>query len=197
MNDMNILIRKTQINQASVGHTLQASLLLLACFLVPTTVIGGELEAYNNKGEPAFSLADLEGKTHVLSDYRGKVVLVNFWASWCPPCIREMPELQRLKKHFADRPFEVFTINVAEQKYRVRKFTRSIKLDLPVLLDASSRTYNRWNVNILPTSFLVDVHGQIRYRARGNPGWDGAETLSVINAMMPEQKQLNDKHPGQ
>jgi len=167
-------------------HTLQTSLLVLACFLVPASVIGGGLEAYSIKGEPAFSLADLEGKTHVLSDYRGKVVLLNFWASWCPPCIREMPELQRLQKHFADRPFEVITINVAEQRYRVRKFTRSIKLDLPVLLDASSKTYNRWNANILPTSFLVDVHGQIRYRVRGNPGWDETDALSVINTLIPE-----------
>jgi len=185
------------MNQTPAGHALQASLLVLACFLVPATAISGGLEAYQNKTEPAFSLADLEGKTHVLSDYRGKVVLVNFWASWCPPCIREMPELQRLKKHFTDRPFELLTINVAEQKYRVRKFTRSIKLDLPVLLDASSKTYNNWNVNILPTSFLIDVHGQIRYRARGNPGWDDADTLSAINAMIPGQKRQSDKQPGQ
>jgi thiol-disulfide isomerase/thioredoxin len=197
MSDMSISIRKIELNQTPTGYPLQTGLLVLACLLVPVTAIGGGLEAYSNKGEPAFSLADLEGNTHVLSDYRDKVVLVNFWASWCPPCIREMPELQRLKKHFADRPFEVLTINVAEQKYRVRKFTRSIKLDLPVLLDASSKTYNRWGVNILPTSFLVDIHGQIRYRVRGNPGWDDAETLSVINAMTSEQKRQSDKQPGQ
>ena len=180
-------MRETHMNQMPTGATIRTSLLVLACLLAPAIATGGGLEPYRNKAEPAFSLADLAGKTHSLSDYRGKVVLVNFWASWCPPCIHEMPELQKLKRHFADRPFEVLTINVAEQKHKVSQFSRSIKLDLPVLLDVSSRTYNRWNVDMLPTSFLVDVHGQIRYRVRGNPGWDDTDTLSAINAMTPGQ----------
>lgn len=174
------------MNRQRASRALLAPLLLLSCLLTPATGAGGELAPYSKKTGATFSLLDLKGKKHSLSDYRGKVVLVNFWASWCPPCIREMPELQKLKKHFADRPFEILTINVAEPEDRISQFSRSIKLNLPVLLDVSSKTYHRWDVNILPTSFLIDGGGQIRYRARGNPGWDGRETLSVINALLAE-----------
>lgn len=122
---------------------------------------------------------------HTLPDYKGKVVLVNFWASWCPPCIFEMPELKRLKKHFADRPFEILAINVGEKKYKVRKFSKLIKLDLPVLLDTASETFDDWGVKTLPTSFLIDSRGQIRHRVRGNPGWETEEIRNIIEKMMP------------
>lgn len=179
------LATKPLMIQLFTNRTLVTPLILLGCLLAPAAVTGGELESYSKNTEPGFSLTDLNERTHALSDYTGKVVLVNFWATWCPPCIREMPELQKLKKHFADRPFEVVTINVAEPKDRVSKLSRSIKLDLPVLLDTAGKTYHRWEVSILPTSFLIDSDGKIRYRARGNPGWDETETLSVIRTMMP------------
>lgn len=165
---------------------LQASVLILMVVLLsPFSVYGARpLEPYteNNK---AFTLTDLLGNKHTLPDYRGKVVLVNFWASWCPPCIYELPELLRLKEHFADRPFEIVTINVGEKKYKVRKFIKLINFDLPVLLDTSSETFNRWGVKTLPTSFLIDSDGKTRYRIRGNPGWDNDETLSIIEGMLP------------
>ena len=123
----------------------------------------------------------------LLSDYRGKVILVNFWASWCPPCIYEMPELKKLKKHFANRPFEVLAVNVGEKKYKVRKFSKLINLDLPVLLDTDSNTYNKWRVKTLPTSFLIDSDGQIRYKVRGNPGWENKETLLIIEKIISRQ----------
>ena len=96
-----------------------------------------------------------------------------------------MPELQKLKKHFVNRPFEVLTINVAEKKYKVRKFTNIIKLNLPVLLDTSSKTYNDWRVNILPTSFLIGSDGKVRYQIRGNPGWQNEESITIIENMLP------------
>ncbi len=96
-----------------------------------------------------------------------------------------MPELQRLKKHFADRPFEIIAINVGEKKYKVRKFAKLIKLELPVLLDTASETYNDWGVKTLPTSFLIDSTGQVRYSVRGNPGWETEETRNIIEAIMP------------
>jgi peroxiredoxin len=96
-----------------------------------------------------------------------------------------MPELQRLKKHFADQPFEAITINVGEKKYKVRKFSKLINLELPVLLDTSSETFDDWGVKTLPTSFLIDSTGQIRYQVRGNPGWETDEIRSIIKQMMP------------
>ena len=160
-------------------------LLTLACLLLPTSATSVELETYSGKVSLNFSLSDLKGKIHTLPDYKGKVVLVNFWASWCPPCIYEMPELKRLKKHFADRPFEILAINVGEKKYKVRKFSKLIKLELPVLLDTSSETFDDWGVKTLPTSFLIDSRGQIRYQVRGNPGWETEEIRNIIEEMMP------------
>jgi len=133
-----------------------------------------------------FILPDVKDVRHALSDYRGKVVLINFWASWCPPCITEMPELTKLKQQFAGQPFEIITLNVGEKRYRVRKFVKLINFDLPVLLDTSSETFDNWGVKTLPTSFILDANGNIRYRVRGNPGWENEETLTIIEKLIAE-----------
>ena len=154
--------------------------------LSPFAVNGADFIPIDHENDLDFSLPDLKDKPHSLFDYRGKVVLVNFWASWCPPCIYEMPELTRLKAQLADKPFEIIAINVGEKKYKVRKFTRVINFDLPVLLDTSNDTFNDWGVKTLPTSFLVDASGQIRYQVRGNPGWENETTLSLIATLINE-----------
>ena len=162
----------------------------LFCLLLPLSSSGTQLEPITGDISSTFTLIDTKDQKHALSDYSGKVVLINFWASWCPPCIYEMPELQKLQNHFASRSFEVITINVGENKYKVRRFSKAIKLKLPVLLDTTKNTFNRWGVATLPTSFLIDSGGHIRYKARGNPGWEDQETLSVIEKMI---QQLTDK----
>jgi thiol-disulfide isomerase/thioredoxin len=162
------------------------SLFILTCLLLPLTVASGELEPYTETDQPGFSLPDLKDKTHHMSDYQGKVVLVNFWASWCPPCIYEMPELTRLKQQLADRPFEILALNVGEKKYRVRKFTKLINFELPVLLDTRNDTFNNWGVKTLPTSFLIDGNGKIRYGVRGNPGWEHEDSVALIEKLIAE-----------
>lgn len=157
----------------------------LYCLLLTCTVFSAELKPYHFDKNPDFSLSDLSGKIHQLSDYRGKVVLINFWASWCPPCIYEMPELQRLQMSLKGQPFEILAINAGEKKYKVRKFSKMIKLELPVLIDPQKSTFNKWYIKSLPTSFLVDENGIVRYKVRGNPGWERIETRSIIEKMMP------------
>lgn len=159
---------------------------LFIALLSPLSVNGGEIERFEKPLQLTFSLPDYNGETHTLPDYHGKVVLINFWATWCPPCIYEMPELMRLKQHFADKPFEILAINVAEKKYRVRKFTKTIKLSLPVLLDTKNEAFTDWGVKTLPTSFLVDARGKTRYRIRGNPGWEDEETFDMIGKLIAE-----------
>jgi thiol-disulfide isomerase/thioredoxin len=168
-------------------------LILLATLLSSFTVHGARpLEPYtgNNK---EFSLVDLKDKKHTLSDYQGKVVLVNFWASWCPPCIYEMPELTRLKKQLSDQPFEILALNVGEKKYKVRKFAKLINFHLPVLLDTSEETFDTWGIKTLPTSFLIDTDGNIRYRVRGNPGWDTEDTIKAIEQLISEPSTKDHK----
>jgi peroxiredoxin len=102
-----------------------------------------------------------------------------------------MPELTKLKQQFAGQPFEVIALNVGEKRYRVRKFAKLINFKLPVLLDTSNETFNSWGVKTLPTSFLLDANGNIRYRVRGNPGWDLKETTSIIEKLIAETTLTN------
>lgn len=166
--------------------SLAPVILLLATLLSPFNSFAAQsLVPYTGENK-TFELTDIKGKAHTLTDYQGKVILVNFWASWCPPCIYEMPELTRLKTQLADQPFEVLALNVGEKKYKVRKFIKLINFDLPVLLDTSKETFDSWGIKTLPTSFLIDADGNIRYRVRGNPGWDEKNTITIIEQLISE-----------
>ena len=164
------------------------ALFLLACLLFSPAVFSTDLESYS-KDNLNFSLADLKGKPHTLADYRGKVILVNFWASWCTPCVLEMPELTQLKQHMAGQPFEIIAINVGERENRVKHFVKRIDFNLPVLLDISSKAFKQWNIEIMPSSFLIDANGFVRYRVLGNPGWDNEQTLSLIEQLIKENEK--------
>ena len=168
---------------------------LLIALLWPLSLHSGEIEGFEKPLKLTFSLPDFDGELHTLPDYHGKVLLINFWATWCPPCIYEMPELMQLRQQFADTPFEILAINVAEKKYRVRKFTKTTRLTLPVLLDSDNKAFTDWGVKTLPTSFLVDARGRTRYRIRGNPGWEHAETLKLIEGLIAETTALSYSEP--
>ena len=164
------------------------ALLLLNCLLLPATVFSANVFSYQEEIPASFTLPDLSDEQHSMSDYRNKVVLVNFWASWCPPCIYELPELTHLKEQMSDQPFEILAINVGEKKYKVRKFTKLVNFELSVLLDTSKTLFDEWQIKTLPTSYLIDADGNIRYRIRGNPGWDTPETLTLIQQLITEQR---------
>ncbi|MBE9560614.1 MAG: TlpA family protein disulfide reductase [Proteobacteria bacterium] len=163
-----------------------ASLLFIVVALTSTTFTYAAQSFVPYTGDNNFALDDLKGERHTSPDHHGKVVLVNFWASWCPPCIYELPELQRLKQAFPEQSFVILAINVGEKKYKVRKFAKLINYELPVLLDTSKKTFNDWDIKTLPTSFLIDSAGNIRYRVRGNPGWDNEDTLDLIRKLITE-----------
>jgi thiol-disulfide isomerase/thioredoxin len=169
--------------------TLQYPLILLAWLLTSAAFAGGTLEPFEGGStEPDFSLPDLKGATRAPADYRGKVMVVNFWASWCPPCIKEMPGIQRLQERLADQPFVILPVNVGELKYRVWKFVKLINFTLPVLLDSNSKTFESWGVSVLPTSFLLDTSGRIRYRVQGDLEWDSEDVVSLIEALINEEE---------
>jgi len=169
--------------------SLYLLLALVFCLVLPVAARGAELEPQSGDAGMIFRLPDLHDQPHSLSDYRGKVVLINFWASWCPPCVQEMPDLVRLQQRLADRPFQVLALNVGEKKYRVRKFVKLIGFDLPVLLDTASEIFNAWHVETLPTTFLIAADGRVRYRALGNPDWNDPDTIAVIEALLSETGQ--------
>jgi len=150
-------------------------------------IAGGTLEAvHHDENIAQFELEGIDGKIHRLSDYQGKVVLINFWASWCPPCIQEIPSMQRLENSFPDRPFEIVAINVAEQKRKVNYQAKRINMNFIVLLDPESKTFKQWQTKILPTSFIVDKKGHTRYLAQGPIEWDTDEVSTTIEKLLIE-----------
>ena len=167
-------------------HTFFVAIICLAL----TQVAGsGELSPYTAQpGMAAFDLPDLKGQQHTLEDYRGQVVLVNFWASWCPPCIQEMPVLEKLKQKLDEQPFEILAVNVGEAKYRVWKFVKLINFGLQVILDTRKNTFNSWGLSVLPTSFLLDRKGNIRYRVIGDVEWDSEEVITLVEALINEEE---------
>ena len=168
---------------------VHATLLGIICLALAQAAGGNELYPYTAQPDAAgFSLPDVQGRQHSLDDYRGRVVLVNFWASWCPPCIQEMPVLEKLGKMLDGQPFEILTVNVGEARYRVWKFVKLIKFGLPVLLDARKDTFTAWGVSVLPTSFLLDKKGRIRYQVKGDVEWDSDTVISLIETLVNEEE---------
>ena len=137
---------------------------------------------------PTLTLTDLGDRQHSLSDYRGKVVLVNFWATWCAPCVIEMPGMQRLLSSMKGRPFAILAVNVQEEKTKVWRFKNMLKVDFPALLDSDGATSETWDVQFYPTSFLVDSKGHIRYTAHGMIDWDSDENRRLIEQLMPDRQ---------
>ena len=169
------------------NRTINKMFLAVLIWLSNPVLAEGALETYHNAAEfAAFELEDVNGHIHRLSDYQGKVVLVNFWASWCPPCIQEIPSMQRLAKSLRNRPFEIVAINVSEQKQRVKYQSKRINMTFTVLLDTEGKTFQHWQAKILPTSFIVDRKGRIRYLAQGPLEWDTDEVSAIIEKLLIE-----------
>jgi thiol-disulfide isomerase/thioredoxin len=144
-----------------------------------------ELKLWDGGPAPALALKDLGGRDHRLADYKGRVVLVNFWATWCAPCRDEMPSIQRLGDKLAGRPFVVLAVNLDEPESRIRKFLSEVKLDFPVLLDAGRRVARAWNARILPASYIVGPDGRVRYTVVGEIHWDHEHIVSRITELLP------------
>jgi peroxiredoxin len=117
---------------------------------------------------PEIALPDLQGQEVKLSDLRGKVVLVNFWATWCKPCKEEMPAMQAAYDKLRDKGFVVLAVNELEDVKRVAEHIQTHGHTFPVVMDHNNRVANRYGVVGLPASFLVDPQGIVRERISGN-----------------------------
>jgi peroxiredoxin len=135
---------------------------------------------------PAFELTDTEGKLHQLADYRGQVVVLNFWATWCPPCREEMPAMQRLHEMVAGEPIAVIGINVGEDENTIFLFTADYPVRFPLLMDQEGRVVEDYPVIGLPTTYIIDPAGIIRHRAVGTREWDAPELVDELRALLKE-----------
>ncbi len=135
---------------------------------------------------PDFELPDLDGHRHRLSEYRGKVVLLNFWATWCPPCRREMPSMERLYQKLKGQPFMVLAVDQQESEDDVFIFAGQLdpQPTFPILLDAESQTTALYAVKGLPASVIVDRDGRMAYRAMGGRAFDHPDIERAIRELL-------------
>ena len=169
-------------------------LLLATALLLARAIAAGALTANPDPNAPAtgFELKALDGTTHRLDDYRGKVVLLNFWASWCPPCLAELPGIQRLADQLVDERFQVLLINVGESPFRIDKFMKLVNIRLTSLLDPDGGTFRVWGGSIYPTSFILDAEGRLRYRALGPIEWDGDDVVAAVRGLLPHPQAASE-----
>jgi peroxiredoxin len=162
---------------------LRFALLLLLALALPAPA--QPLNEWKGGSAPALELTDVDGKVHRLADYRGKAVLVNFWATWCVPCREEMPSMEQLRAAMQGKPFVVLAVNVGEGGRVARDFADRMSLGFPLLLDRDTKTTKAWGARILPASFVVGPDGKIRYSYMGAIDWTQADVRASIERLIP------------
>jgi thiol-disulfide isomerase/thioredoxin len=162
---------------------LSLFLFLFAQFALAVDVDDGLIPLPKKPKAPDFETIDLEGKSHRLSDYRGKVVIVNFWATWCPPCRAEMPSMQRAWEELRPEGVVLLAVNMGERRETVAGFLEDNLIDFPLLLDGGMVVSSGWPVQGLPTTYVVDPQGRAVYAATGMREWDAPTVLGQIRSL--------------
>lgn len=167
-----------------------ATLLYIVIFTSDWSSAGTETTAAGikpGKRTPAvdFTLSDLEGRRVKLSDLKGKVVFLNFWATWCGPCRIEIPTLAKMNQKFKDRDFQLLTISIDQQgRKAIEPFYQQLGIALPTLVDSDSKVASRYGVSAVPESFLIDKEGRIVKKYIGPRDWVSPSIISEIERLL-------------
>ena len=129
---------------------------------------------------PDFTLKDMDDKIHQLSAYRGRVVIVNFWATWCPPCRFELPSMDKAYQALKQQDVVMLAINVGEDADTIFSFTADYPVSFPLLLDKDGAVIKQYPVIGLPTSYIINPQGQLVYRVIGTRDWTDPTLLKTI-----------------
>ncbi len=133
---------------------------------------------------PPLRLKTLDGRDVNLEELKGEVVLVNFWATWCAPCIEEIPSLTRLVRRLQGKPFRVLAVNIGEQPEAIRRFLARIPVNFDVLLDSDSRAVRDWKVYAYPSNYIIDRQGRLHFGYRGALAWDAPNIVETIESLL-------------
>ena len=135
-----------------------------------------------------FSLSTLDGKKVSLASFKGKVVVLSFWATWCEPCKEEMPQMEALYRDIAAKGFTILAVNVGEDRATVQKFVKENGYTFPVLLDTKEEIAGLYGTQALPTNYIVDAKGSVRARVVGvgGPKWTSPEMRAVFDRLLAE-----------
>jgi peroxiredoxin len=132
---------------------------------------------------PAFDLKGPDDRQARLSDYKGRPLVLNFWATWCPPCREEMPSMERAHRELAKDGIGMVAVNAGDDAEAVRAFLARMRVDFPLVLDPDTRVTDSYSVEGLPTTFVIDPEGRLAYVAAGEREWDSPEMLKRIRAL--------------
>lgn len=167
-----------KFKQGLVHHLV----VMLSAILVAVSVQAGEVSG----PAPDFTLKSNNGKNLKLSEYRGTVVLINFWASWCGPCRQEMPLLDELHKKYSSYGFTVLGVNVEEDSAGANKILREIPVSFPVLYDTANKVSKAYDVSAMPSTVMVDRDGNMRYLHKGYKPGDEASYKKWVKKLIRE-----------
>jgi len=164
----------------TVGLFLLGAILILLIFRVDSRLALGSVA-------PSFTLKNEDGVQVSLSDYTDHVVLVNFWATWCPPCLKEMPSLEKLYQNFKDEPFALLAINEegAGAQQAVAHFKKKIDIHFPILFD-DGEVAAKYDAHTLPHTFLIGKKGEIVKKIVGDVDWVSQEYIQIVEELLGE-----------
>ena len=150
----------------------------------------GVVELKEGQQAPGFTLLTLDGGRASLTNHRDKLVVLNFWATWCQPCTVEMPSLEALWQRYRDRGLIVVGVSVdrGAPKALLEPYVRNLKLTFPILLDPDSKTSDRWRVTALPATFLVRPGGEVAGMAMGAREWNSDEMRALVERLLPHSR---------
>ncbi|MGB1310022.1 MAG: TlpA family protein disulfide reductase [Leucothrix sp.] len=169
-------------------------LLLLLSLPANAAALSTELIELDHKPlAPRFTLPDMQDKSRELSDYLGKPVIISFWATWCPPCRKEIPVFNRARAKLSEDDFVMLFVNINEGKETIEAYKKKVPIDLTILRDETAGQLTNWNLTGLPSTFILDAEGQVIYQAMGERAWDSDAILGKVRALKPNgQSSHND-----
>ena len=150
------------------------------------------------RATPALELSDASGKTWRLADYRGQVVVLNFWATWCEPCRTELPQLQQLAAQNAGvvgKQVAVLAVNYKEDAGKVQRFAHTTGLTLPIPLDGDGRAAQAWTPRIFPTTVVIDRQGRARWQVVGEFDWTSDAAQRLLEPLLQPLKNGRNSSP--
>lgn len=160
--------------------------ILLFCLTVlyQGTVLAANLKPVSNEvAAPSLTLKDLQGDIHDLKDYRGQVVLVQFWATYCGPCRKEMPSMNKMMTKMGDTPFKILAVDMGESEAEVKTFVSEVKPEFTILMDEEGKSIEDWRVFAAPSNFIIGPDGNIKYTLFGGVEWDSDELIEKLKAL--------------
>lgn len=149
----------------------------------------------NTPDAPDFLLRDLNEKIYELENFEGKPLIVNFWATWCPPCRKEMPSMNRAWEKIKDEGINMVAINYAEDEESVRAYIKKHPVDFTILLDESGEEFENWSIRGLPTTLILDPKGHVVYQAVGDREWDNDKLLDMIRKLRTQKTEAKKEKP--